>query len=376
MSGAVLTERASVALDTYVVDIAWSSDSRALAVAGGEGAVVLVEDVGHKPRARVLGEHVMGAIAVAWQPGSRIVASSGQDSAVVLWDTTQPGASSKAHSDATSGAGGSESSNSSPLNAAGVVKRLRPGAGWSERLAYSPDGKLLAAATGKVLSLWNEAGELVHRFEPQAATIAALAWDKSGRDLAAATQGAVCVHRIEPPHFSVRRYAWPAACLTVAFSPNGKVLASGTQDGTVHFWNLATGKDSQMRGYGSKVLLTDWSANSRYLATAAGNDVIVWDFGGKGPEGTHPLELRGHTERISALAFQPNGPYLASAGRDWRISLWQPGKATVSIDAHLCGGEITAIRWSPDGQRLAVGENKGRMTLYELVDLGAPARKR
>jgi WD40 repeat protein len=339
MSG-VLTERASVALDTYVVDIAWSPDSRALAVAGGEGAVVLVENVAEQPRAKVMGEHAMGAIAVSWQPGTNIVASSGQDSAVALWDTAQ----------------GAE------------IKRVRPGMGWTERIAWSPDGKLLGAAMGKVLTLWSGAGELVHKFEPHAATIAALAWDKPGRDLAAAIQGGIAVHRVEPPQFSVRRYTWPAACLTAAFSPNGKFLASGTQDGTVHFWNLTTGKDSQMRGYANKVLMTEWSANARYLATAAGNDVVVWDFGGKGPEGTRPLELRGHTERVTALAFQPNGTHLVSAGRDWRISLWQPGKETVAVDAHLSAGEISAIRWSPDGRRLAVGEAKGRLTMYDFVE--------
>lgn len=342
----MLTERSSVALDTYVVDIAWAPDNRAFAVAGGEGAVALVENVAEKPTARVLGEHAMGAIAVAWQPGANVVASSGQDSGVVLWNT-----------------------------ASSETKRLRPGTGWTEHLAWSSNGKVLATATGKVVSLWNGSAELVHKFEPHAATIAALMWDKPGRDLAAATQGAVCVHRVEPPNFSLRRYTWPAALLTAAFSPNGKVLVSGTQDGTVHFWNLATGKDSQMRGYATKVTLTEWSANSRFLATAAGNDVIVWDFGGKGPEGTHPIELRGHTERISALAFQPNGVWLVSAGRDWRISLWQPGKETVAVDAHLTSGEITAIRWSPDGQRLAVGESKGRVTLYDLVSRAAPVKR-
>jgi WD40 repeat protein len=164
----------------------------------------------------------------------------------------------------------------------------------------------------------------------------------------------------------MRKYSWPAACLTATYSPNGKVLASGMQDGTVHFWMLTTGKDSQMRGYGSKVTLTEWSANSRYLATAAGAEVVVWDFGGKGPEGSAPLELSGHTERITHLAFQPDGPWLVSAGRDWRLTLWQPGKEKQAVDAHLTGGEITAVKWSPDGRRLAVGEAKGRLTIYEL----------
>lgn len=346
MSTAVLAERASVALDTYIVDLDWSADSRSLAAAGGEGAVVLIENAADEPRSRLLGEHGMGAISVAWQPRGSVVASSGQDGEVALWDTS-----------------------------GSTVKRLRPGTAWTDHLAYSPDGKLLATASARVLSLWDEAGDLFHRFEPHASSISALAWDKPGRDLAAAIQGAVCVHRIEPPRFSTRRYAWPAACLTAGFSPNGKVLASGTQDGTVHFWNLATGKDAQMRGYGSKVTLTEWSANSRYLATAAGAEVIVWDFAGKGPEGSKPLQLSGHTERITHLAFQPNGPWLVSAGRDWLVSLWQPGKNARAADAHLARGEITAVRWSPDGRHVAVGDSKGTLTFHELVSRPAGARR-
>jgi len=336
---ATLNEQSGVALDTYIVDIAWSPDSTALVVAGGEGAVVRVDDIATKPRAHVLGEHGMGVIAVAWQPGGGLIASSGQDGAVALWNAQ--------------------------TNA--EARRLRHGVAWTEHIAFAPDGKLLATSTGKTLALWNAAGEKVHQFEPLAGAIAAIAWDKPGRDLAAATAGAVVVHRVEPPQFTQRTYSWPAACLTAAYSPNGKVLASGMQDGTVHFWMLQTGKDSQMRGYASKVALTEWSANGRYLATAAGAEVVVWDFGGKGPEGSAPLELTGHTDRVTHLAFQPNGPWLVSAGRDWRLTLWQPGKEKQAVDAHLTGGEITAVRWSPDGKRVAVGDAKGRLTTYELT---------
>jgi len=338
MSSAVLNERASVALDAYIVDFAWSPDGSSIAVAGGEGAVVLVNGVGAALKPQTLGEHGMGTIAIAWQPRGKTIASSGQDSAVVLWDSTA----------------GTE------------LKRLRPGTAWTEHIAFSPDGKTLATATGKVLALWDSSGEKVHSFEPLAGNIAAISWDKPGRDIAAATAGAIHVYRFEPPSYPTRKYAWPAVCLTAAFSPNGKVLASGMQDGTVHFWLLTTGKDSQMRGYASKVTLTEWSANSRYLATASGAEVVVWDFGGRGPEGTAPLELSAHTDRITHLAFHPSGPWLLSAGRDWRLTLWNPGKEKQAVDAHLTSGEITAIRWSPDGKRVAVGDAKGRLSIYEL----------
>jgi WD40 repeat protein len=346
MSEPVLEPRASVSLDTYVVDCAWSADSRSLAIAGGEGAVLHIENAVQSPQVHELGEHGMGVLAVAWQPGRSAIASSGQDGTVVLWNT-----------DRTVG-----------------PKRLRRATGWTERLAFSGDGKLLAASTGKTVSVWSGEGELLHESAPHPGSVAAIAWDRTGRErsatgrhLAAATFGGVWVHRIDSGELTTRTYRWASAALAVSFSPNGKVLAAGMQDGSVHFWYLATGDDSQISGYGTKVPLIEWSANSRYLATGAGSEVIVWDFTGKGPEGSTPLELRAHTERIVTLAFQPEGPWLVSGGKDWRITLWLPGKESQAVDGHLTTSEVTVTRWSPDGKLLAVGEANGKLTIYVLV---------
>ena len=76
-----------------------------------------------------------------------------------------------------------------------------------------------------------------------------------GTDLGVALNGEIAVHRIEKSRYETRRYKWPAACLTVNFSGNGRFLASGMADGTLHFWNRSTGKDSQMRGYDGKLEL-------------------------------------------------------------------------------------------------------------------------
>src|SRR5262245_31889800 len=103
---AVLNERAHVALDAYVADLTWSPDSTSLAVAGGEGAVVLIEQVAGKPTSRAIGEHGMGVIAVSWQPGGNVFASAGQDGAVVLWDASSGNA----------------------------VTRIRPGTAWTEHI--------------------------------------------------------------------------------------------------------------------------------------------------------------------------------------------------------------------------------------------------
>lgn len=335
---AILEFRSRLTLEDYVVDIAWAPDSQRCAIAGGEGKVYLVSRSDETLEAREVGEHGMGALAAAWQPRGEHFATCGQDSRVVMF------------------------------NGEGQrVAERRPSMNWTTCLAWRPDGSQLATAAGKQISLWTAALEPVHAFDPCEATIAALAWDKPGSDLAAALNGGLVVQRIEPARFSTRQYKWQAPCLTAAYSPNSRFLATGTQDGSVHFWHLSSGRDSQMRGYPNKVDCTVWSADSRYLATAADNQVVVWDFGGKGPEGSRPLQLSGHTDRIECMAFQPNGNFLVSGGRDWRISLWLPGKATAALDAQLVDSEPSCLRWSPDGRFVAVGERRGTLSIFELV---------
>lgn len=339
-----LEPRATAVIDDYVAGCAWSPDGKSIAVAGGEGKVALARLDGPQLSLDVLGEHLLGTLAVAWRPRGRSFATAGQDGAVVLWD----------------GDTGKQ------------LKRWKPAPSPTQALAYSPGGELLATAAGKSVTLWTPEGEKVHAFAPAVSTAVALAFDKPGSDLGVALNGEIAVHRIEPSshragRYETRRYKWPAACLTVNFSGNGRFLASGMADGTLHFWNRSTGKDSQMRGYDGKLELVAWSDNARYLASCAGNEIVLWDFGGKGPEGTRPVVLNGHTDRVDSFAWQPGGEHLVSGGRDWRIALWRPNKAREAIDVQVADSEVSLVRWSPDGRFLAVGEKKGRLTVFELV---------
>jgi WD40 repeat protein len=345
----MLETRGAVVLDDFVADLSWAPDGGRLAVAGGEGKVFLVtrpdgSSTGTASRAlqaREVGGHPLGALSVAWQPRGETFVSCGQDGALMLHD----------------GAAGQQ------------LALQRPRALGLTSIAWAPDGRCLATASGRQLNLWTSTLELAHALPPLEAGIAAIGWDRPGRDLAAAVNGGVIVHRIDPPRFELRKYAWEAPCVALAYSDNGKVLACGTQDGSIHFWYLNTGRDSQMRGYPGKVDCIAFSGDSRWLATAAGDQLVLWDFGGRGPEGSRPLQLAGHTDRIDALAFQPNGNLLASIGRDWRLSLWLPGKTPGALDAHLTEAEPSCLRWSPDGRFLAVGERRGRVSIYEVLRL-------
>jgi WD40 repeat protein len=343
-SVAILEPRAAVTLDDYLRDLAWAPDGRSLAVAGGEGKVYLVAVASDRLDARELSGHVPGTLAVAWAASGDRFATSGQDGSLALRDA----------------ATGAE------------LKRWQPARAWTETLAWSPDGRMLASAAGRIVSLWTPAGERGPELAAHAGTVVALAWDAGGRDLGAASTGGIRVHRIEQassgtPAIVSREYPAEGACLTVAWSPTGKVLATGLQAGSVHFWYLPSGRNSAMRGYSARVALTAWNASGRYLATSAAAEVVVWDFRGKGPEGSRPAQLVGHTERVESLAWQPGGTHLVSGGRDWRLSLWDPGRTNQALDAHLTEGEVTVVRWSPDGRYVAVGGARGNLAIYELV---------
>lgn len=334
-----LEPRASANLEDYVVDCAWSPDGQSLAIGGGEGKVALARVHGDALTLTTVGEHLLGTLCVAWQPHGGVFASAGQDSAIALWD----------------GADGGER------------LRLKPAPTPTQTLAWAPNGAMFASAAGKSVFLWSSLGERIHAFAPAASTAVALSFDRPGTDLGVALNGEISVHRVEKSRYETRRYKWPAPCLTVNFSGNGRFLATGMADGSLHFWNRSTGKDSQMRGYDGKLDLLGFSDNSRYLASSAGHEVVLWDFGGKGPEGTRPIVLNGHTERVDCFAWQPGGEHLVSGGRDWRLTLWRPGKTTQPIDVQMGDSELSALRWSPDGKRLAAGEKKGRLTIFELV---------
>ena len=334
-----LEPRATLRLDDYVADLAWSADGTQLGVAGGEGQVALVTAAAQPPSLEVIGRHLLGTLAIAWQPRAARFATAGQDGAVALWDAA----------------------------ARRETRRWKPAVSATQALQYSPGGELLATAAGKVVTLWTADGDKVHSFAPAASTAVALAFDRPGSDIGVALNGEIAVHRIEKSRYETRRYKWPAPCLTVNFSGNGRFIASGMADGSLHFWNRSTGKDSQMRGYDGKVQLVGWSDNSRYLATSTGNDVVLWDFTGRGPEGTRPIVLSGHTDRVDSFAWQPGGEHLVTGGRDWRLGLWRPGKTREAIDVQMTDSEISVVRWSPDGKRVAVGERQGRLGIFDLV---------
>ncbi|MEO6184786.1 MAG: hypothetical protein ABIP38_11540 [Steroidobacteraceae bacterium] len=336
-NAAGLVAGAVAAVDDFPVALVWTPDSTAVIVGGGEGRILHAH--AQTGSVQQLGEHAPGVLELAWQPKGLAFASAGQDGAVRLWHMQDAGAE---------------------------PRQLHRSPRWPAGLSWNADGQTLAFASGKDVLLFDSAGKPQRELGGHSCPLTHLVW-RGRNEIVAVGNGALFVDRSDTGE--VASFVIEGTPLTLALSPDMKVAANGLADGTVNFRYINNRKRSRMSGYEGKVDQTAWSANSRYLATAStgASSIVVWDFGSKGPEGSAPLQLNAHEERIESLAWQGSGALLASAGRDWRVVLWKPGPSSQkALDIQLLDGPAGIACWSPDGTRLAVAQPSGTIRFFSL----------
>lgn len=246
-----------------------------------------------------------------------------------------------------------------------LLHTLPGGAGWVEHVAWSPAGDLLATASGRVIRFWTRDGELLVETEPLASTVTAIAWSTDGSALAASCYGGVHVLPVTPAG-KAHQLVWKGSLISLAWSPDAKVIACGSQDTSVHFWRLATGRDSEMSGYPCKPKALAWDARSSLLATGGDATITLWDFRKRGPEGTRPIQLDAHKGVCTCLGFQPHKATLASGSQDSSVFLWEPRRGTKPLRFGFLEAEITILSWSPDGRVLVAGDADGSVVAWEL----------
>jgi WD40 repeat protein len=147
----------------------------------------------------------------------------------------------------------------------------------------------------------------------------------------------------------------------VAWSPDGKRIASASGDDTVQVWDAFTGGHVlTYRGHSSDVVTVAWSPDGKYLASGSVDTTVqVWNA----TTGQHIFTYRGHTDTVFAVAWSPDGKRVASASNDGTVQEWEAstGKRIVTYSSQTTAKGVPApwntVAWSPDGKRIAVGGN-------------------
>lgn len=233
-------------------------------------------------------------------------------------------------------------------------------------LTFSPNGELLTSY-GDTIKLWNVAtGENIATLEGKSKKAVALSPD--GNILAGSAGNTIELWDMATLQKIATLEGHSASVNSLAFSPDGTVLASGSYDGTTRLWDIASQQEiswGNLMGHVRGPRLITFSPDEKILASAGGEIIKLWDV----VTGKHLATLKGHSGRVNSIAFSPNGKILASGSEDETIKIWEIATgnsiATLEEDSELAD-RVNSIAFSPDGKILASGTYR-RIKLWDMV---------
>jgi WD40 repeat protein len=290
---------------------------------------------------------VAGVSSLSWSPDSSRIASGSSD--VRVWDAMT-------------------GDHALTLKIAGVQGSIVNAVSWL------PDGKTLVTG-GSEITLWNTLSaqkELIYKTQAQKShpqgtlVVNALSWSPDKKTMAVAytysysqsskkstsTVNWIDVWKVVTGQHLYTYRGNQSKVLSVAWSPDGKRIASSGTNGTLYVWDATTGKHLVEYATSDSVSSVDWSPSGKYLVSASDTAVKIWDV--SIPD--KPLStLTSYSSANALVAWSPDGKYIASA--DTTIHIWNSTTGAEIFNYTELPAPISSLSWSPNSKYLASGNS-------------------
>ncbi len=199
-------------------------------------------------------------------------------------------------------------------------------------------------------------GSVVYSYRGHHSRVTTVAWSPTGTYIASGSLDKTVQVWVAKPGASIRPFIYrghTAGVQSVAWSPDGRWVVSGSLDRTVQVWDALTGEQRGLYlGHTDNVMTVAWSPHGQTIASGSADGTVrVWDVA----TGKQQYVYRGHTATINSLVWSPDSRSIASGSSDKTVHIIDAtsGKQVYSYRGHT--NIVSAVSWSPDGNLIASG---------------------